>query len=193
MEKVLFDPGYSSCLYGISDSIEFVYSAFHDSTLPLKQKKFQFSLLLPKLKIMLRKNTAFYLGCLLWACYISNVKNAEIEDNPCLDEEYNEEESIREPLYMIDFLKEKLNKETKFYLGKTYVAPLEYVKILETYIDFIKLNRGFANTKNTDEIILPKNIKTQSAKTLTEIKTQIDKALEAKDLLKLFNVYSLIL
>ena len=65
MEKILFDPGYSSCFLGISDSVEFIYGAFCDSVVPFKQKKFQFSALFLKIKNMAAQNVAFYLGCLL--------------------------------------------------------------------------------------------------------------------------------
>lgn len=193
MESVLFDPGYSNCVLGFSDNIEFMYSIFEEQIMPLKQKKFQFSVILPKMKSMVAGSTAFYLGCLLWAVYIKSKKGAVIEDNPCLEEEYEEEKALEESNYLYEFITKKLVKDTKFFLNKEYKAPSNYITILETYNEFLKLNKGFTNTKTTDDIIIPGNIKNVGEKELEEIKSKIDEAVNSKDLTKLFDVYKYIL
>ncbi len=192
MEKVLFDPGYSSCFLGISDSVEFIYDAFCDSVAPFKQKKFQFSALFSKIKNMAFFNVSFYLGCLLWACYIKSFKDAVIENNPCLNQEYNEEASLEEVNYLIEFLTTKLNRDTKYYINKTFEADPRHIKILETYKDFIITNKGLCAVEKTSDIILPENLKKPDKKALNAMKNKIDEAIKLKDLTKLFDVYDLI-
>ena len=193
MEKILFDPGYSTCLFGISDSVEFMYSAFEASYMPLKQKKFQFSVLIQKIKSSLKRNISFYLGCLLWASYIKCGENKEIENNPCLNEEYNEEVSLEEINYLVDFVRNKLNRDSKYYLNKPYEPDERYLIVLETYINFIKGNKGFVQTKTTDDIYLPKNIKPIKKADAEIIKTKIENAISKKDLTLLFDLYGYIL
>ena len=193
METVLFDPGYSSCVLGISDNVEFLYGTFQSSYIPHKQKKFQFSMLLPKIKETAKQNIAFYLGCLLWASYIKTVKGAEIIDNPCYEDEYNEEASIRDVKYLIDFITDILNKDSKYYTGKPYEYDPKHLKILETYIEFIKMNNGFVNLKTTDELNLPSNIKPLNKDNSEIVKNKIDEAIKEKKLSKLYEVYDLIL
>ena len=193
MRTVLFDPGYSACLAGISDSIELMYGAFQTTPMPLKQKKFQFSMILPKIKDMVLNNVSFYLGCLLWASYIKNFKNAEIINNPCLNTEYTEENSIEEPLYLIDFIETRLDKDSRYYINKKYEKDERFINILKTYIEFIKLNKGFVEIKTTDELILPSNIKPLDKDNLNLVKSKIDEAIKNKKFSLLFDVYSLIL
>ncbi len=193
MESVLFDPGYSKCVLGFSDSIEFMYSVFEEQIMPLKQKKFQFSVLLPKIKSMTEQNISFYLGCLLWASYIKSKKGAVIEDNPCLNETYDEEDSLEESKYLLEFVQEKLPRDVKYFLNKPYEKNEKFVTILKTYNEFLKLNQGFTKTEKTDDIILPDNIKTPNKTELKEIKKVIDEALNQKDLVQLMKGYSLIL
>lgn len=193
MQTVLFDPGYSSCMSGVSDSIELMYGAFVSTPMPLKQKKFQFSMIFPKIKDMILQNVSFYLGCLLWASYIKNIKNANVINNPCLDTEYNEENSIEEPLYLIDFIETNLDKDAKYYINKRYEKDERFINVLKTYVEFLKLNGGFTKLKTTDEIVLPSNIKSLDENKMSEIKSKIDEALDKKKLSVLFDVYSLIL
>lgn len=193
MEKVLFDPGYSSCLMGISDSVEFVYEAFVSSNMPLKPKRFQFSVLFPKLKAMLTRNVSFYLGCLLWASYIKTIKGAEIENNPCLNTTYDKESSLEEINFLIDFTSSKLNKDAKYYLNSKFEPDSRLLEILNAYSNFIELNKGFVSIKNTDEIKLPNNMKELDEEGAKTVKANIDEAISSKDLTKLFEVYDLIL
>lgn len=193
METVLFDPGYSSCVLGISDNVEFMYGAFQSSYIPHKQKKFQFSVLLPKIKETAKQNIAFYLGCLLWASYIKTIKGAEITDNPCYEEDYDEEASTRDVKYLIDFITDILNKDSKYYIGKPYEHDPKHLKILETYIEFIKINKGFVSLKKTDELKLPSNVKPLTEETSKIVKNKIDETIKEKNLSKLYEVYDLIL
>ena len=193
MQTVLFDPGYSDCILGVSDNVEFMYSAFVQSSMPLKQKKFQFSILFPKLKKMLSQNVSFYLGCLLWAVYLKSLKNAVFENNPCLDTEFDEKTAYDETNFLIDFINDKFNKDAKYYINATYKKDERYITILKTYNEFLKLNEGFKNVKTTADINLPSNLKVPSTGELKTIKQKIDGAISLKDLTKLFDVYELIL
>ena len=193
MQKVLFDPGYSKCILGISENIEFIYGAFQASYMPIKQKKFQFSVLLPKIKQTLNQNIAFYLGCLLWASYIKTIKGAEVEDNPCLGEEYNEETSTHDVLYLIEFVTKILDKDSKYYIGKPYEADIKHLKILENYLEFVKLNKGFINLKTTDDLILPEGLKKLDENSVKLVKEKIDEAINDNKLLKLYEIYDYIL
>lgn len=193
MQTVLFDPGYSDCILGVSDNVEFMYSAFVQSSMPLKQKKFQFSILFPKLKKMLSQNASFYLGCLLWAVYLKSLKNAVFENNPCLDTEFDEKTAYDETNFLIDFINDKFNKDAKYYINATYKKDERYITVLKTYNEFLKLNEGFKNVKTTADINLPSNLKVPSTGELKTIKQKIDEAISLKDLTKLFDVYELIL
>lgn len=193
MQTVLFDPGYSDCILGVSDNVEFMYSAFVQSSMPLKQKKFQFSILFPKLKKMLSQSVSFYLGCLLWAVYLKNLKNAVFENNPCLDTEFDEKTAYDETNFLIDFINDKFNKDAKYYINATYKKDERYITVLKTYNEFLKLNEGFKNVKTTADINLPSNLKVPSTGELKTIKQKIDEAISLKDLTKLFDVYELIL
>lgn len=193
MTNVLFDPGYQSCVLGVSESVEFMYDVFDSSYMPLKQKKFQFSIIAQKIKSMLKKNVSFYLGCLLWAIYIKKEKDAQIENNPCLNEVYDENNALEEVRYLINFIKEKFPKDAKFYINKIIETDKRFVVILETYEEFVKLNKGFVSLKNTDELLLPNNIKKPNGTSYEEIKNAIDKAIQNKDLTTLYEVYDLIL
>lgn len=193
MQTVLFDPGYSDCILGVSDNVEFMYSAFVQSSMPLKQKKFQFSILFPKLKKMLSQNVSFYLGCLLWAVYLKSLKNAVFENNPCLDTEFDEKTAYDETNFLIDFINDKFNKDAKYYINATYKKDERYITVLKTYNEFLKLNEGFKNVKTTADINLPSNLKVPSTGELKTIKQKIDGAISLKDLTKLFDVYELIL
>lgn len=193
MQTVLFDPGYSDCILGVSDNVEFMYSAFVQSGMPLKQKKFQFSILFPKLKKMTEQNVSFYLGCLLWAVYLKSVKDGVFEYNPCLGNEFDEETAYNDTNFLIDFIQEKFNKDAKYYINATYQTDARFVKVLKTYNEFLKLNEGFKNVKTTEDIKLPSCLKAPSLDNIKAIKEKIEEAISLKDLAKLFDVYDLIL
>lgn len=95
MQTVLFDPGYSDCILGVSDNVEFMYSAFVQSSMPLKQKKFQFSILFPKLKKCSLK-TFLLFGVSFVGGLSEKLKNAVFENNPCLNTEFDEKTAYDE-------------------------------------------------------------------------------------------------
>ncbi len=193
MTDVLFDPGFSRCMLGVSENVEFIYGAFSSSFMSPKQKKFQFTILYPKLKVLLHKNISFYLGCLLWAIYIKHIKDGIIENNPCFGNEFDEKVSLEEIDFLIDFVNKTLNRDTKYYLNQTYEPDIRHIKILETYREFLLKNKGFVKIKETKDIFMPKNVKTITKKITDIIKNKIYEAIEKKDLTLLYEVYDLIL
>ncbi len=194
IRSVKFDPGYSGCILGVSDNTDFIYSAFSASNIPLKQKKFQFSIIFPKIKKMICQNVSFYLGCLLWAVYLKNEEaGSVIENNPCLGGEFNEDVAFEETDFLLELITKQLDRDAKYYINAHYSADLRHTVVLKTYREFLKLNEGFIKAKTTGDIIIPDNIKTPDKNEIDIIKKTIDEAIKAKELTKLFEVYDFIL
>ncbi len=189
--EVLFDPGYSASVARVSGNIEYMYSAFQ-TIISLKQKKFQFSMLYPKFLKAIDSNTAFYLGCMLWGVYLKSLDNKTIINNPCLGTEFGDD-CFEEIDFLINFVKNGLNRDAKYYLNKTYTSNPLYLTILETYKEFLKINKGFVNVKTTDDILLPKNLKTPSPADLEEIFNKISEAVKKEDIEILFQISAKIL
>lgn len=183
-DEMLFDPGYSGSVARVSGNIEYMYSAFLTIS-SLKQKKFQFSVLYPKFLKAIDLNAAFYLGCMLWGVYLKSVPGRKIVQNPCLGADFDND-SFGEIDFLVNFIKEGLNRDTKYYLNKTYTPNHLYIAILEFYKEFLSLNKGFINTKQTDDIIIPKNLKPVSKEDIKEIYDIIYSAVKEDDLEILF-------
>jgi len=190
-KEVLFDPGYSGSVARVSGNIEYLYSAFL-SIPSLKQKKFQFSILYPKILKAIDLNVAFYLGCMLWGVYLKSLKGNKIINNPCLGTEFDDD-CFYEVDFLIKFIKEGLNRDAKYYLNKTYTANPLYISILEKYREFLLLNKGFVETQNTDDILLPLSLKSPSARAIKEIYKIIYSSVEKDDLTILFDAADKIL
>lgn len=190
-DEILFDPGYSGSVARVSGNIDYLYSAF--SAIPsLKQKKFQFSVLYPKFIKAIDLNAAFYLGCMLWGVYLKSLKNKKIVNNPCFGTEFDDE-CFFEVNFLINFINGGLNRDAKYYLNKTYTPNPLYIKILENYKEFLSLNKGFIEAEKTDDILLPKTLKSPSMEEIKEIYDAIYSAVEKDDLTILFNVADKIL
>lgn len=190
-DEVLFDPGYSSSVARVSGNIEYLYSAF--SGIPsLKQKKFQFSILYPKFLKAIDLNVAFYLGCMLWGVYLKSLKNKKIVNNPCFGTEFDDD-CFYEVDFLVNFIRNGLNRDSKYYLNKTYTANPLYFTILENYREFLSLNRGFVDVGKTDDVLLPNTFKTPNDKDIKEIYNIIHSAVEKDDLMILFDAAGKIL
>lgn len=154
---IAFDPGYGKYLSSFIYSIEYMYADINKFK-NLGQKKFKFKTYYPQILMMIEQNIAFYLGCLLWATYVSSQKGHEITGNHCLGQEYNEELELQEINYISEFIK-YFGKDTKYYLNLDYEYPKENETIIEIYKEFARINTGFVNTKTTDDIKLPSILK----------------------------------
>lgn len=189
--EVLFDPGYSASVARVSGNIEYMYSAFQ--AIPsMKQKKFQFQMLHQKFLKAVDLNVAFYLGCMLWGVYISSQKDKTIINNPCAGQKFDDE-AFLDIDFLLDFVKIGLNRDFKYYLNKEYPLNPLYIKILETYRDFLEKNDGFVNINNTSDIKLPSSLKTPDSKGLEEIFETIKTAVKEDNLEILFKIVDKIL
>ena len=189
--EVLFDPGYSASVARVSGNIEYMYSAFQ-AIISLKQKKFQFSMLFPKLSKAIDLNVAFYLGCMLWGVYLKSLGAKKIINNPCFGTEFGDD-SFEEIDFLMNFSFLFLNRDAKYYLNKTYSPNPLHLSILETYREFLAINKGFVDVENTEDILLPKSLKIPSKSDTEEIYNTISEAVKNEDLEILFKVSSMIL
>lgn len=82
---------------------------------------------------------------------------------------------------MIKFL-ELLPKDMKYFLGQNYEVDQTDMKILELYKEFLILNKGFVNSKNNTDIVLPAGMKIEGAETF---KDKIMEVIKSEDLSKL--------
>ena len=132
------------------------------------------------------------MGCLLWASYISNIKDTEIEGNKLLGENTTEEEYTGEISFLIELVETGLNRDCKYYQGKPYNADVKYLPILKAYKEFLIINNGFVNCSNTNQIKLPDSIKKPNENELEEINEKIQTAIKNKDITSLFECYSIL-
>lgn len=194
-DKVKFDPGIGEFVIDFYEIINSLYSQLM-SLKTIHQKRARFKLYLPKITKCIKNNISFYLGCLLWAYYITNENKAapkEIDGN--IFSELNEQQIQNyDYLVQINFLEnyfERYEKDTLYYTGQKLQISNTLKNILSTYKEFLELNKGFINTKNTDDIVLPEKLK--AAKFNFDIKTEIEKAIINKNLEILLNLDNLAL
>ncbi len=190
-KTILFDPGYAPLVVESIGQVGYIYYMFC-AVENLKIRKINFPVVVKKLEKNLKTNVAFYFGCLAWASYISQFKNCEIEGNKLLGEVCDEKEYTDEINFLIDFVKNKLPRDYKYYLNKNHPVDERYLPILETYREFLILNKGFVNCAKTDQIILPQGLKKPSEAELDEICKKIQKAIEEKNIDRLLDDFSLI-
>jgi hypothetical protein len=176
MTKYLFDPGYGQHLVSLVFSLEDIYAEINKFK-NLGQKKFQFKQYYPSILKILKQNTDFYLGCLLWAVYISSQPEGELENNFCYGKEFDEDKSLIELLFLIKFLK-TFSKDTKYYLGQEFKYDEKDLEMLEVYREFALMNKAFTQAKLNKDLTFPKSIKTPSAQELEQIKSVIEKAVQ---------------
>ena len=75
-----FDPGFVQHISAFVPNIEYVYAGLNrlkNFTL----KKNQFKMYYPKIQSLLKNYLGFYLGCILWAAYISQLDEKPILNN----------------------------------------------------------------------------------------------------------------
>lgn len=191
---VLFDPGYSKFALPFSPNIDAGYNMLLSIKSP-HQRKFKFQILYPQFLKLLENTVAFYLGCLLWATFISRNfadDSKEILDNNFLGKAVNEEDMLYEINYAISYV-EKLKKDCKYYLGKNCNIPTEWIDILVVYKEFLILNNYLVDAKFTSDIKLPESIKTTNIDDLNRILEKIESSLQSGDLSSLIDAKDFIL
>lgn len=191
MAEYLFDPGYGRHLVSLVFSLEDMYNDINKFK-NLNQKKFYFKQYYPGMLKLLKQNTEFYLGCLLWAVYLKSLPEGEIVGNHCLGKEYDEDSSLVELLFLMNFML-TFSKDTKYFLGQDFKYSEEDMKMLEVYREFARMNEGFVKTEKNTDLMLPKSLKTPSKEDLTKIKDTIDKVTSTGDFNLLNELRGLIL
>lgn len=191
---VLFDPGYSKYTMAFSPNIDAAHNMLF-SIKALHQRKFKFQIMYPQLLKLLEQTVSFYLGCLLWAAFITqNFKSEpkEILDNSFIGKTVNAEDMLFEVNYAINYI-DKLKKDCKYYLGKNCNIPDDWEEVMTVYKDFLTLNDFLVNAKTTADIKLPQKIKTPSKTELEEILENIENVTKTGELKELFKVKKYIL
>ena len=191
---VLFDPGYSKYTLAFATNIDAVYNVIF-SMKAMHQRKFKFQTVYPQILKLLEHTVGFYLGCLLWATFITqNFKDEpkEILENDYLGRSVKEDEMLFEVNYAISYF-DKLKKDCKYYLGKNCNLPDDWFEIMSVYKDFLKINNFLVDTKSTEDIKLPKEIKKLSKEDLDKILEVIDSVVKSGDFKELFKIKNLIL
>ena len=191
MTEYAFDPGYGKHLVSLVFSLEDMYADINKFK-NLGQKKFYFKQYYPGMIKLLKQNTAFYLGCLLWAVYLRTQPEGDIIGNHCLGKEYDEGTSLVELNFLISFMK-TFSKDTKYFLNTEFKHSESDMEILEVYKDFAKLNQGFVNTKKNTDLIFPDAIKNPTKDELNTIKSTIESVTSTGDFDKLMDLKGLIL
>lgn len=179
-----FDPGFVQHMSAFVPNIEYVYAGLNrlkNFTL----KKNQFKMYYPKIQSLLKNYLGFYLGCILWATYISQLDEKPILNNLCFGGEYSEKETLSEVDFIKDYI-EQLKKDVKYYTGQDFTIDENSINILNAYREFLIANKGFVETKTTKDIKLPANLKTPSEKDLEEILSGIEKVIDNGKLYELF-------
>lgn len=179
-----FDPGFVQHMSAFVPNIEYIYAGLNrlkNFTL----KKNQFKMYYPKIQTLLKNYLGFYLGCILWAAYISQLDEKPILNNLCFGGEYSEKETLSEVEFIKDYI-EQLKKDVKYYTGQDFTIDENSINILNAYREFLIVNKGFVETKTTKDIKLPTNLKTPSEKDLEEILSEIEKVIDNGKLYELF-------
>ena len=187
---IKFDPGYAPIVMDSIGQVGYIYYMFN-AVKNIKIKRQNFFSVSMKLEKYLKENVAFYLGCLLWANYISQF-DKEIIGNKLLGEEASEEEYTSEINFLIDFVENQYPRDYKYYKSKIYIPDEKYLPILKAYKEFLILNKGFVNCSKTAQIVLPEYFKKPSGSELDTINKKIQEAIASKNLEILFECYNII-
>lgn len=193
-ETVPFDPGFSEHAVIFTPNIESAYNILN-SIPALHQKKFQFKMFYPQLLRLVDSTIAFYLGCLLWASYISNkYKNSpkKIDGNSYLGKKVKPEDALHEIDFIISYLKQ-FEKDCRYYLGNAKDMKAEWGEIIQVYKDFLVLNDFLTKAETTADIKLPQALKPAGENELEKIMSVINDSISSAQLEKLYTVKNLIL
>lgn len=187
-KTVEFDPGIGALA---ADLYLDVYVIENDiANMPQFARKARyFAATYRKILKSLINNLGFYRGCLGWAYYIVNEHKGEtFTGNPFVN--YTEEQKAQyAPTEMVDFCIEYLQKfesDLKYFHVKNVKLPENAKEILNQYREFLAMNEGFINAKTADDIKLPEGV--AFSKSPLEIKAELEKAIETKNLDDLINL-----
>lgn len=166
-----FDPGFSPYIMAFQGTVEYLYSDINRYK-NLSQKKVKFMQYYKKILEVFYNNIGFYTGCLMWASYLKEQPKQKILSNSFLGRDYSEADNTADTDYLITFT-ELFPKDMKYFLGQNFSFDKNITNLLNTYREFLVLNKGFTNAEYNTDVVLPKNIKPFS----DEFKQNIDKAI----------------
>lgn len=172
-EGLQFDPGFAPYILAFRGMVEYFYADINRFK-NLSQKRLKFRQYYKKILLGFDNNMGFYAGCLLWAAYIKTQPEQEILGNHCLGQTYNAEENISETQFMLAFTNQ-FSKDIKYYLGENFTFEEKTINLIKLYEEFLTINKGFVESKNNTDILLPEGLKTKNPENYKEI---IDKVLE---------------
>lgn len=179
---VPFDPGFIQHISAFEPNIEYVYNTLNSYS-NFNRKKQQFKMFYPQIQSLLKNYLGFYLGCILWAVYITQFDNKPITGNLCYGGEYSENDTLEEVDFITKYI-ERLKKDVKYYTGQNFSIDSESMNILDAYREFLKINEGFVKVSTTSDIKLPKGLKNPEDK--EEILKAIEKVIDNGKLYELF-------
>ena len=180
-----FDPGFGPHVMAFQGTVEYLYSDINRFSV-FSQRKIKFRQYYKKILEIFNNNLGFYVGCLMWAAYIKSQNEQPILNNGCLGQKYDEVENTSETDFMIKFV-ELFPKDMKYFIGENFEFDKSIIKLLETYKEFLTINKGFVESKNNTDIKLPKNVKITNAESFKE---KIDSVIKTKDLSKFLEYQS---
>ncbi|MDD3014670.1 MAG: hypothetical protein PHC34_13300 [Candidatus Gastranaerophilales bacterium] len=192
---VPFDPGYSQYSFSFLENIGYITQEY--SQLKANhQKKFKLSLIEPTIIDLIKKCTAFYLGCILWGGFI----HYRFKDSPkeiignntkdLTDDELKELDCAEETKYMLKYI-EQFKKDCKYFLRRPARVSDIIVETLKSYNEFVELNNNFADVNNTGDVKLPQileHFKKLTDEQLNDLYIKISKIIESgkiEDLLEI--------
>ncbi len=187
--EILFDPGFVRHMSAFVPNIQYVYESLAQFR-NFNQKKMQFKMYYPKILGLIKNYMGFYLGCMLWAIYIKQFKNEEILNNLCFGGEYSESETLSEVNFIKNYF-DQLKKDAKYYTGQNFSVDENYLRIIDAYAEFLKENKGFVETKTTDDIKIPAILKTP--KDLELVSQEIAKVVDNGKIYELLPLTGMIL
>lgn len=189
-DNVKFDPGMGEYVVNFNEYINSVYSKLM-SLMTIHQKRAGFKIYVKKIFDYMKNNISFYIGCLLWAYYLSNEfkdNPKEIEGNPFYnmsDEEVKNYDYLMQINFMENYF-DNFERDSLYYTGKKIEIPSKWKNVLKQYGELLTLNKGFVSTKTTSDIVLPKMLK--NMKIDINIEDLINKAILNKSLDTLIDV-----
>src|SRR5574344_342104 len=192
-QKVPFNPGYYKLSFASADSVDLSYRNLK----AVSQKKFWLMKTEPVAIGFINRNTAFFLGCMIWGGFLScrfKDEAKEIDGNFNLKLSKKEKEladSSVEPKKMLEMI-ESLDRDCKYFLKRPLNIDKNIKEILDAYIEFAQLNKNFVETKLTSDVKLPKFVKFMKNYTVVQLDELCEKiyaiidSQKIEDLLLLF-------
>ena len=193
--KVPFDPGY----YNFSAEIPHEAEHILDEIAKIKQphkRKFEFQRFESQVIPLIKTCAAIYLGCILWGSYLHHrykLDPKEITGNVIMEmpEEQRAKVDYDEEIASIIKFVEKLDRASKYYLGKPSRVEGLLVDCFEAYREFCSLNNNFVELDCTDKIQLPEIVShfaDYDKQKLDELKIRIDEIIASKKIEPLLEI-----